>query len=1037
MLTNHTDQNGFADNANYIDLRTSTQTDVDLPDIYWLTSADFDRQGPDLVITGPDGQEIVLVGYFNMSPLPSLTGSGDMTIPANVINVMAGQRAPQQTAQTGELQLGEPIGQIETAEGSVFAVRVDGTRVELKQGDPIYQGDTLETGEDGVVGITFADDSTLSLAENGRMVIDEMVYDPGAQDGSASLFVLQGAMSFVSGQLAKVNPDAMTIETPVATIGIRGTSALIETQPPTTPGGTGQTNVGILPENGPGGTPFVGEIAIITPGGTQILSGSFQYSQVTDPNTGPSPVAYVTLADVGRIFGNSILNNPNQNAMPDKLVDVTRKVVQQIQAERKEEEAQAKVDDARNRADNLRAQSEQAQSAEEKAALEQQAQQAEQEAQEAEQELQDAQAQQDQAEQEAKDAIVDYANEVGNDEIIGDNNNQNNQNDPQNQNTGNGNVPNPETPPTNNGRDITGDIVNIIKDVIGIGNKGNQEPIGNGNGEGNGDGEVDDPVIDEPELPKELTANPFTVNGNEDDQYITFSPSDIVAMVKNSSDPMTGDDLVSIDGVAVEPEVSWGEALSMSNGSLYFDGYSFTYTPNADWNGVESFSYTVEDGGKEVSSTVNIDVAPVYDAITNDEQAPPIELATIAEDETLTFTKEELLQNVSNPDGSPLTISNVNAMTGSVVDNGDGTWTYTPPSNYNGSIDIYFDVSDGTTDLTGLSAISSVTPVNDAPTLDNPVLGNAEYCVATDAPTTPFNLMTITDIDSPADQIASATITIGGFETGDTLNITNASQGVLDSYDPITGVMTLTGNDLISAYETLLRSITFENTGASMGSRTITVQITDEWGESISLSRSVDLVNTDPLVIDLNGDGVGLVDADNGVQFDTDNDGELEQTGWADSNDGLLTIDVNGDGIINDMSEVVSAHLDHPDLADSDMPQSSLEVLALFDDNDDGVIDSQDSIFDQLSIWQDANQNGITDEGELLGLAERGITSIQLDYDSTKEDVNGNTVLKGGTVTFEDGSQSDWNEVAFDTKSQDGYTTTDTPDDTPDVYAAE
>jgi len=1033
MLTNHTDQNGFADNANYIDLRTSTQTDVDLPDIYWLTSADFDRQGPDLVITGPDGQEIVLVGYFNMSPLPSLTGSGDMTIPANVINVMAGQRAPQQTAQTGELQLGEPIGQIETAEGSVFAVRVDGTRVELKQGDPIYQGDTLETGEDGVVGITFADDSTLSLAENGRMVIDEMVYDPGAQDGSASLFVLQGAMSFVSGQLAKVNPDAMTIETPVATIGIRGTSALIETQPPTTPGGTGQTNVGILPENGPGGTPFVGEIAIITPGGTQILSGSFQYSQVTDPNTGPSPVAYVTLADVGRIFGNSILNNPNQNAMPDKLVDVTRKVVQQIQAERKEEEAQAKVDDARNRADNLRAQSEQAQSAEEKAALEQQAQQAEQEAQEAEQELQDAQAQQDQAEQEAKDAIVDYANEVGNDEIIGDNNNQNNQNDPQNQNTGNGNVPNPETPPTNNGRDITGDIVNIIKDVIGIGNKGNQEPIGNGNGEGNRDGEVDDPVIDEPELPKELTANPFTVNGNEDDQYITFSPSDIVAMVKNSSDPMTGDDLVSIDGVAVTPEVSWGETLAMANGSLYFDGYSFTYTPNADWNGVESFSYTVEDGGKQISSTVNIDVAPVDDPITN---SGSVEMTTIDEDTSLTFTKAQLVSNVTNVDNDTLTLSNVTTSNGTLVDNGDGTWTYTPPANWHGSVFVSYDISDGTTTLTAQGAFFEVTNVNDDPTLDNPTLGNAEYCVATDTPVTPFNLLTITDIDAPADDIVSATISISGFEAGDVLSITSAGQ-VSGSYDPMTGIMTLSGTDMTTTYETILRSLTFENTGASTGSRTIVIEITDEHGATATISRSVDLVNTDPLVIDLNGDGVGLVDADNGVQFDTDNDGELEQTGWADRNDGLLTIDVNGDGIINDMSEVVSAHLDHPDLADSDMPQSSLEVLAMFDDNDDGVIDSQDSIFDQLSIWQDANQNGITDEGELLGLAERGITSIQLDYDSTKEDVNGNTVLKGGTVTFEDGTQSDWNEVAFDTKSQDGYTTTDTPDDAPDVYAAE
>lgn len=1028
MLTNHTNQTGFADNATFVDLHASTQTDVKLLDIYWLTSADFDRQGPDLVITGPDGQEIVLVGYFNMSPLPSLTGTGDMTLPASVIKVMAGQRAPQQLAQTGELQLGEPIGQIETAKGSVFAVRVDGTRVELKQGDPIYQGDTLETGEDGLVGVTFADDSTLSLAENGRMVIDEMVYDPGAQEGSASLFVLQGAMSFVSGQLAKVNPDAMVIETPVATIGIRGTSALVESQPPTTAGGTGTTNVGILPENGPGGTPFVGEIAIITPGGTQILSGSFQYSSVSNPNDGPTPVAYVTLADVGRIFGNSILNNPNQTAMPDQLVDVTRKVIQQVQAERKEAEAQNKAAEARDRAETLREQATQAETAEERAALEQQAQQAEQEAQDAEQALQDAQTEKSQAEQDAKAAIIDYANDIGNDQILGDT-----QNNPQNQQNGNGNTntttPNPADTPQDNGEDLTDDITNIIQNVISnasnnTGNTGGSRPPVK---------EDDADVPPGADQPKVLTATPYTVSGNEDDTSITFTPEDIVAKVKNASDPMDGDDLVSVDGVSVEAGTSWGETLSMTNGSLYFDGYYFTYTPNADWNGTETFNYTVEDAGKEVSSKVNVQVAPVYDAITS---SGAVTLTTIDEDTPLTFTTADLTANISNVDNSPLTISNLISASGTIVQTAAGQWTFTPTQNRNGSATISYSISDGTTTLNAQTGSFTITAINDAPVLANPSSGDVEYCVLAAGTVTPFDQLTMTDVDSFPDQIASATVTIDGFQSGDMLAVVNSGQ-MAASYNAATGVLTLTGNDMISSYVSALRSLTFENTSASVSQRTLKILVTDEHGATATISRKIDLVNTDPLVIDLNGDGVGLVDADNGVQFDTDNDGEREQTGWVDSNDGLLTIDVNGDGVINDMTEVVSAHLDHPDLDATDMPQSSLEVLALFDANADGVIDTQDSIFDQLSIWQDANQNGLSDDGELLGLSERGITSIQLDYDSTQESVNGNTVFKGGSVTFADGSQADWNEVAFATQPQDGYTTTDTPDESPLLIAAE
>ncbi|WP_417832326.1 cadherin-like domain-containing protein [Terasakiella sp.] len=80
----------------------------------------------------------------------------------------------------------------------------------------------------GGVGITLADTSTFSLGENSEMVLDELVYDPGNQEGSSVLSLIEGTASYVSGQIAKINPDAVAINTPVATIGIRGTKVFLE-----------------------------------------------------------------------------------------------------------------------------------------------------------------------------------------------------------------------------------------------------------------------------------------------------------------------------------------------------------------------------------------------------------------------------------------------------------------------------------------------------------------------------------------------------------------------------------------------------------------------------------------------------------------------------------------------------------------------------------------------------------------------------------------------------------------------------------------
>ncbi len=77
--------------------------------------------------------------------------------------------------------------------------RLDGSHATLNNGDVVHQGDVLETGKAGSVGIVFLDGSNFSLGANGKMILDEMVYDPAAQSGSADIGVLSGTFAFING----------------------------------------------------------------------------------------------------------------------------------------------------------------------------------------------------------------------------------------------------------------------------------------------------------------------------------------------------------------------------------------------------------------------------------------------------------------------------------------------------------------------------------------------------------------------------------------------------------------------------------------------------------------------------------------------------------------------------------------------------------------------------------------------------------------------------------------------------------------------
>ncbi len=196
---------------------------VTIPDAHFLFTADFKRKGPDLVLTGEDGRKVLVPDYFRHEKAPDLASPEGALLSASLVEILAGSRAPGQYAQ--DMQAGAPagpppIGRVETLTGSASAVR-NGVAMELNVGDLIFQGDVVQTRTDSTLAIAFSDGSAFTLNENARMVLNEFVYDPNSTSNSAVINLVQGTVSFIAAQVAKTGN--MRVETPTATMGIRGT----------------------------------------------------------------------------------------------------------------------------------------------------------------------------------------------------------------------------------------------------------------------------------------------------------------------------------------------------------------------------------------------------------------------------------------------------------------------------------------------------------------------------------------------------------------------------------------------------------------------------------------------------------------------------------------------------------------------------------------------------------------------------------------------------------------------------------------------
>ncbi|MDE0541508.1 tandem-95 repeat protein [Vibrio sp. VA3] len=234
-----------------------------------------------------------------------------------------------------------------------------------------------------------------------------------------------------------------------------------------------------------------------------------------------------------------------------------------------------------------------------------------------------------------------------------------------------------------------------------------------------------------------LPVNDAPVSGDlaysvDEDGSITLSQEQLLAQASD----VDGDDLTA-SNLTVD-----GNATVVAN-----DDGSFTITPDADFNGDIDLSFDITDGDATIQATADLTVNPVNDLPTVGQPQ-----FVTQEDTSFTFTEEQLLQNAGDIDGDNLTVENVASDSGTLVDNGDGTYTFAPNENFDGNVNVTFDVNDGTATVPAEANID-VQSVVDMP----------ELSIASDL------VIASDNFESGSNGWNANTESSQGFETGDML----------------------------------------------------------------------------------------------------------------------------------------------------------------------------------------------------------------------------------------------------------------------------
>ncbi|MCS0432639.1 tandem-95 repeat protein [Vibrio diabolicus] len=411
-----------------------------------------------------------------------------------------------------------------------------------------------------------------------------------------------------------------------------------------------------------------------------------------------------------------------------------------------------------------------------------------------------------------------------------------------------------------NSSDIEGDV--LIDSVSYSGNDGVLEINGDGtytfspNENFSGEVSLDVVVVDEEGATDSTTAGITVIEVNDppiagptaytidEDQVLTFSESQVLL---NASD-VEGD--VELVGISYDGT----DGIFSVNG----DG-TCSFAPNENFNGQVQLDVTIRDeDGAEVDTYITVDVLPINDAPVSGNLAYSVD-----EDNSITLSQEQLLAQASDVEGDALTASNL-VVDGdaTVTENDDGSFTITPDANFNGDIDITFDISDGSDTLVATADLT-VNPVNDLPQPEDQAFTIGEDGVLT---FTDQDLLDgATDIDGDDLSVEGVTytgadgvLTDNGDGTYSFAPNENFNGDVNFTFDVSDGTDTVTANIDVS--------VTPENDPPVAGSTSYTVHEDN----SITISDEQLLANSSDIEGDVSVDSVSYSGADGVFQDNGD-----------------------------------------------------------------------------------------------------------------------------------------------------------------------
>lgn len=518
----------------------------------------------------------------------------------------------------------------------------------------------------------------------------------------------------------------------------------------------------------------------------------------------------------------------------------------------------------------------------------------------------------------------------------------------------------------------------------------------------------------------------------DEDTALTIIPATLLG---NDTD-LDGDTL-SITSVT-QPDAAQGTITTTSDANGHIT--SITFTPTKDYNGEATFTYTINDGnGGSDTATVTLYVNPINDAPVTS----PITLAAIAEDTTvgLVITQEQLLANASDLEGDTLVATGLTISTGNgtLVDNGNGTWTYTPASNDDTSVSFSYTISDGTKTVAG-SATLDITPVNDAP-----VFGQASYSFnynENSASGATLGTVNATDVDS-----ATLTYSITGGNSNNYFTV-NATTGVIS-------LTTAGAASFVNDYESGANTHTL-TVGVSDGSTTKYVSVTlneqniveatatadhiitnagtalftiPEWALLANDTGTTDVTaisNVNSLTANLNTGSVSIQDGSslNGGSFDYTADGTtahvtVEQDTWGalngTSGSDILIGDNSWDDIYGGKGNDILIGGSGNDYLFGEAGNDTLVY-----DTSDGVIDGGSGT-DTLLFTQDTNINfqGLNSSNdpisniEVLDLSKANVNLTNLSLSDVIDITeNGKLTILGGVGDTVDFAGNGWSRSA-------------------------